>query len=255
MLEQICRKLGTYTQSVKNLARRFCDLYRRNPTIKLSREPKTIKGFQTLLGYGNYYSFKKQVYAIMIVSTYGNLAEIVDDPDAHILKLLPQTIVLDPPEQAEFNSFLEELKSEFERRTATLVTTPIGGALGAVGGAFADPDCPPRGAGIGAFFGSILGLTLGTAIDVWMRVGNAQQAPAFCERIGPLATCPKCNVLIPFPHGTRRRCPGCDTLYFRDSSSGELQPLEMPRRTRELLKERRGNSASPRGQRITFNFA
>lgn len=176
MLEQICRKLDTYAQSVKDLAKRFCDLYRRNPTVKFSREPKTVKGFQALLGYGNYTSFKKQVYAIMIVSMSGNLAEIVDDdPDAHILRLLPQTIVLDPPEESEFNSFLQELRSEFERRTATLILTPIGGALGAIGGASVDEEQPPRGALIGGGIGSLVGFVVGTIIDVSRHEAVAQQ--------------------------------------------------------------------------------
>ena len=176
MLNQICRKLGTYAHSVKNMAKRFCDLYRRNPTVKWSREAKTIKGLQALLGYGNYYSFKKQVYAIMIVSMYGSLAEIVDDdPDAHILRLLPQTIVLDPPEESEFNSFLQELRSEFERRTATLILTPVGGALGALGGASADEEQPPRGALIGGGIGSLVGFVAGTIIDVFCHEWGAQQ--------------------------------------------------------------------------------
>ena len=165
MIEQICQKLGTYTQSVKEMAKRFCDLYRSNPMIKFSK-PKTIKEFQRLIGYGNYDSFKKQVYAIMIISMWGDLAEIVDDPHAHILRLLPKTIVLDPPEQAEFNGFLEELRSEFKRKTATLVLTPIGSALGAAAGAYADKGCPPRGALIWASIGSISGLVIGTIIDV-----------------------------------------------------------------------------------------
>jgi|YelNatPaOPRAMG01_1025707.scaffolds.fasta_scaffold06690_4 hypothetical protein len=166
MLKYICKKLGTYVQSVKSLAKLLCDLYRSNPAMKWNSEPKTIKAFQKLLGYGNYYSFKKQVYAIMIVSMYGNLAEIVDDPDAHMLRLLPQTIVLDPPEQVEFNSFLEELKSEFKRRTTTLILTPIGSALGAAGGAYTDKDCPSRGALIWGCIGSFSSLVVGTIIDV-----------------------------------------------------------------------------------------
>jgi hypothetical protein len=166
ILEYICKKLGTYVQSVKSLAKLLCDLYRKNPAIKWNLEPKTIKAFQKLLGYGNYYSFKKQVYAIMIMSMCGNLAEIVDDPDAHILRLLPQTIVLDPPEQMEFNSLLEQLWGELQRRTATLVLTPIGAALGAAGGAFIDKDCPPRGALILGGIGSFSCLVTGTIIDV-----------------------------------------------------------------------------------------
>jgi len=165
MLEQICRKLGTYAQSVKEMAKRFCNLYRSNPMIK-SGQPKTLKELQRLIGYGNYDSFKKQVYAIMIVSMWGNLAEIVDDPYAHILRLLPKTVVLDPPEQEEFNGFLEELRSEFKRKTATLVLTPIGSALGAAAGAYADKGCPPRGALIWASIGSISCLAIGTIIDV-----------------------------------------------------------------------------------------
>jgi len=147
------------------MAKRFCNLYRSNPAIKFSK-PKTIKEFQRLLGYGNYDSFKRHVYAIMIISMWGNLAEIVDDPHAHILRLLPKTIVLDPSEQAEFNGFLEELKSEFKRRTATLVLTPIGSALGAATGAYADRYCPPRGALIWGAIGGIAGLVTGTIIDV-----------------------------------------------------------------------------------------
>lgn len=172
MLAEICQKLGTYAHSVKNLAKRFCDLYRRNRTVKWSHQAKTIKGLQALLGYGNYYSFKKQVYAIMTVSMYGNLAEIVNDPDAHILRLLPKTIVLDPPEQAEFNNFLQELRFEFERRTATLILTPIGGALGAWGGASADEEQPPRGALIGGGIGSLVGFVVGTIIDVGLGMSN-----------------------------------------------------------------------------------
>lgn len=166
MLEQICRKLGTYAESVKKLAKRFCDLYRTKPEIKWNREPKTIKQFQTLLGYGNYDSFKKQVYAIIIISMYGNLAEIVDDPYAHLLRLLPASIVLDPPEQAELNSFLQELKSEFGKRTATLVLTPVSSAFGAAVGAYIDKDHPPRGALIGGGIGGFVGLTIGTIVDV-----------------------------------------------------------------------------------------
>lgn len=176
MLDEICQKLGTYACSVKNMAKRFCDLYRKDPTVKWSHEAKTIKGLQALLGYGNYHSFKIQVYAIMIVSMYGSLAEIVDDdPDARILRLLPQTIVLDPPEESEFNSFLQELMFEFERRTATLILTPIGGALGAVGGASADEEQPARGALIGGGIGSFAGFVVGTIIDVSRYEGVAQQ--------------------------------------------------------------------------------
>jgi len=131
-----------------------------------SGQPKTLKELQRLIGYGNYDSFKKQVYAIMIVSMWGNLAEIVDDPYAHILRLLPKTIILDPAEQEEFNGFLEEIKSEFKRRTATLVLTPIGSALGAAAGAYADKDCPPRGAIVWASIGCISSLITGTIIDV-----------------------------------------------------------------------------------------
>jgi hypothetical protein len=176
MLDEICRKLGTYTHCVKDMAKRFCDLYRRNRTVKWSREVKTIRGLQALLGYGNYYSFKKQVYAIMIVSMYGSLAEIVnDDPDARILRLLPQTVVLDPPEESEFNSFLQELGSEFESRAATLILTPIGGALGAIGGASADEEQPSRGALIGGGVGSLVGFVVGTIIDVSCHGRVAQQ--------------------------------------------------------------------------------
>ena len=54
-------------------------------------------------------------------------------------------------------------------------------------------------------------------------IEHAPQIRRFFEGIGPFATCPKCNILILFPHRSRRRCPKCGTRYFRDDSGNLIQ--------------------------------
>jgi hypothetical protein len=168
MLEYVCKRLGTYVSAVKDTAERLCNLFRENPSIKWER--KTVKGLQRLLGYGNYESFKKHVYAILTVSLWGNLAEIVDDlklkPYAEALRLLPETIVLDPPEREELGVLLDDVKRYLGERVGAIATTVVGASLGAAAGACVDKGNPVRGAMAGATVAAIPSAIVGTILDI-----------------------------------------------------------------------------------------
>ena len=86
--------------------------------------------------------------------------------------------------------------------------------------------------------------------------GPLPEIRGICERIGPLVTCPKCNLLMPFPHGARGCCPNCDNPYFRDplgelvEEDGELLKAE------EIQRAEDENSAPSKPQpSITIQIA
>ncbi|MGD0495444.1 MAG: hypothetical protein ABSB28_05325 [Candidatus Bathyarchaeia archaeon] len=85
--------------------------------------------------------------------------------------------------------------------------------------------------------------------------GPLPEIRGICERVGPLVTCPKCNVLIPFRHGTKGRCPSCDTTYFRDPSSGKLVRLNLLEILYENLSDHENSAPQEAQPSIRFNFA
>ncbi len=203
MLEEICRKLGVYPEAVRKLAGRIYDAYKDHEIVKSSNWPYSIGGLKDKLGYQHHPSFKKHIYALLAYSTFGNFGEIIDEPGASILRLLPKQVVLDPPEQEEYDAFLEEFTEELREDKIALVVTPIGATIGACIGAILDKEHPEQGAGLGGGVGALLGFLASKALKV---ATMPRENPEFqCQVCGAYLACDINTIML--------YCSACGSKY------------------------------------------
>lgn len=198
--------LGIRLRSLKKFARRIVEAYLRGDLKKSDRTHRRsyiLKKVQSILGYGNYNNL--WIYLLALTLSRIDLGKFLNEPRARGLRVKFLGTGFGECELTDVEDEILDFQDSFEKVGEYLAPE------------FSKPPYP----------------VLEPKILKLIRIRD-RLIRGFCERIGPLATCPECNLLFPFPHGTRRRCPNCGTPYFR-APSGELVEEDVAPTEREKL--------------------